>query len=726
MSSSDVLRRVFEPRSIAVVGASADPAKRGNLILRALGESGYSGSVHAVNPRGGRILDREVLESVEALPPGVDLAVLCTPAAAAPDLVRRLGARGVGGALVLAVGYGESGSEGRALQDELLRASRETGVRVVGPNTSGLLNLHTGVNLVGARGVRPGGIALLMQSGNVALSLMTEVTERSWDGVSMYVGVGNAIDVGFAEALDWLESDARTHAVAAYVEGVPNGRAFLRAAARISRTKPVVLVQSGRTTEGARAALSHTGAVAGSSGRLSAGLAQAGVVELTRTDEMLHVAETLGRQPPCPPDLGLAVLTDGGGQGTLAVDTLREAGAELASLSPHTRDALRGLLGPAAAVANPVDLAGAADGNPEVFGHALSTLLDDDAVGAVLVIGLFGGYAVRFADTLAPGENRAAEIMVDAGVRTGKAIVMHTMFASHRTEPLRRLGEAGVPVIASLEVACRCAVELQRRGRFLARPEWVPDESREHAGAHPGSGSAVRSARRERRSTLTEPEARQLLAAHGMAFAPGVIVASRAEAARAFDRIPGPVAVKLVSSHITHKSDAGGVVLGADTPEATADAFDRIAARTDAWRRTHGLPSEAPAALVTGMLATPRLELLVGAVRDPTLGPVVTVGAGGVWVEALGDVAHRVLPAPPEELEAAIAGLRVGALLRAGRGRPAVALGPVVAAVRAVAEALRESPDVAEIEVNPLFVYEDRVAPVDARVVLTDPDDSSA
>lgn len=425
------LDRIFDPRSVVVVGASTDPAKRGFQILRALAASGYDGNVLPVNPKGGTILDFEVHPSIAELPHGADLAVFCTPARAAPDLLRECGRKGIAGAVVLAVGFGESGEEGRRLQEALLEAGRESGVRIVGPNTSGLLNMQRGVNLVGARGVRAGSIALLVQSGNIALSMMNEVTERSWGGLSISLGVGNAIDLGFAEALDYLEGHHETSAIIAYLEGVNDPRAFLTSAARVSRTKPIVVIKSGRTTAGATAALSHTGALAGPYDRLRAGLRQAGVVEVTRTDELLHVAETLGGQPPCPEGRGIAILSDGGGQSTLAVDTLTESDTLLSQLSESTSSALRELLGPAAAVRNPVDLAGAADGDPEMFGRAMEVLAADPSVGAVLVIGLFGGYGIRFSETLTPGEvlepsgwsRRAAEPAWDSSsIRCTRAI----------------------------------------------------------------------------------------------------------------------------------------------------------------------------------------------------------------------------------------------------------------------------------------------------------------
>ncbi len=604
--------------------------------------------------------------------------------------------------MVLAVGFGESGDEGRALQEVLRLAGQESGVRIVGPNTSGMLNLEKGVNLVGARGVRPGGLAVLVQSGNMALALMTEVTERSWDGISIYLGVGNEVDLGFAEALAYLEGHDGTRAVVAYVEGLRDAGAFLEIASRVSRTKPVVLLKSGRTVRGAEAALSHTGSVTGSYDRLRAALAQAGVVELTRGDELLHVAETLGRQPASAPGTGIAILSDGGGQGTLAVDMLVESGARMAELAPSTRAALRRLLGPAAAVANPVDLAGAADADPEVFARATELLVADAGVGVVLVIGLFGGYGIRFADSLTEGERAGAVAMADHARAAGCGLVVHTMYALHRSPPLADLGSRGVPVVASLEVACRCAAELQRRGAWLERAPWEyvrPD------GA--GEGAAGRRA-------LTEPEARALLAELGMPFEPAIVVDSADGVVRARAELGRPVAVKLVSAGITHKTDVGGVVLGVDGEESARRAFETIARRVGA--RTKGEPLRV---LVTPMLPTPRVELLVGGYRDPDLGPVVAVGAGGVWVEELSDVAVRVLPVDDRHVEEMLDELRIGGLLCAGRGFRAVDRSPILASVRAVAGALEGQVGIAEVEVNPLFVYENRVAAVDARVVLS-------
>ncbi|MDE0074301.1 MAG: acetate--CoA ligase family protein [Gammaproteobacteria bacterium] len=714
------LRRIFEPASIAVVGASANPTKRGYQILRGLAKSGYPGPVYAVNPRGGRLLGHVLLTSVEALPAGVDLAVLCTPARMAPALVRACGERGVGGVVVLAVGFGESGSRGTELEARLGEAAHAHGVRVIGPNTSGMMNLHQAVNLIGVRGVRAGGIALLVQSGNIALGLMNEIGARTREGVSVCCGLGNQVDVGFDEVLEYLGEDAHTKAVIAHVEGFTDARAFLRAAARVTPRKPVVVIKSGRTAVGARAALSHTGAVAGPYDRLRAGLAQAGVTEVRRTDQLVAVAHALASQPAAPPGSGIAILSDGGGQNTLAVDSITESRARLATLAHETRDRLTEVLGPAAAVANPVDVAGAADTDPGAFARALDVLAPDPAVGIVLVVGLFGGYGIRFSDTLTASETEAARAMAARMRALGKVMVVHSMYTTHDSPPLEAFVDAGIPVIESLEAACRAAVELERRSRRARAHRWDPEG---HLG---GIGPisphlAIRAAREEGRITLIEVEARALLEAAGLAFPAAEVADSGHAAARAAERLGCPVAVKLLSRRITHKSDAGGVVLDVADGAAAARAFEAIVSNAHAHARAEGLPPEAWSVLVTPMLPAPTAELLIGAYRDPQLGPMLTVGIGGTRVEVLRDVTHRVLPIQPRDVEMMIGELRARPLLDGTRGHPRVCLAGIIQAAESVARCIMEWSDVAEVEVNPLFAYADRAVPADARVVLSPP-----
>ncbi len=402
------------------------------------------------------------------------------------------------------------------------------------------------------------------------------------------------------------------------------------------------------------------------------------------------------------------------------MDALSELGAPLADLAPETSAALRSLLGPAAAVRTPVDVAGAGDANPGIFPRALEVLAADPAVGAVLVVGIFGGYALRFSATLAPAETAAARAVAETMRRLGKGLVLHSQYAGRPSEPLDLLRDARIPVIESLEAACRATAELHRRGALGARQGFgEPGLAASCGGARPHP--AVATAHAEGRVTLTEIESRALLREADLGFGRMEVVRSPAEAASAAVRAGRPVALKLLSRYLVHKSDAGGVALGiaaTNGGQAAAAAFERIAESARGYASAHAFPEEAIAATVSPMLPLPAFELLVGAVRDPQLGPVLTLAAGGVFAELLADATHRVLPAANSEIEAALSELTASPLLDGARGRPAVSRTPIVKAAAAVGNCLLRYPEVAEVEVNPLFVYPDRAVAVDARVVL--------
>ncbi|MGH7545791.1 MAG: acetate--CoA ligase family protein, partial [Gemmatimonadota bacterium] len=423
------LEPILHPSSVAVVGVSADPRKRGHQAMRALLESGYAGAVYPVHPKGGthfgRVAARTVLE-IDAVP---DHALVCTPAAGVLAVLERCAQKGVRGAVVLAAGVPGLSEEGAPLDSGIREIARRTGLRVVGPNTSGILRPSIGLNLVGARGVPPGRLAILAQSGNVALAVMNEAVAKTGLGVSLYIGVGNEADLAFHEYLDYLETDSETGAVVMYVEGLREGRAFLETARRVGRTKPLVVLKGGRSPVGGAAVRTHTGALAGSAAVFRAAMRQAGVIEVRRSDELFQVCRALAEQPSLSPEGGVAVLSDGGGHAILAADALAEAGVPLADLSAETRARLRDLLGRAAAVGNPLDLAGAGDRDPGIFARAHEALLGDPAVGAVVVVGLFGGYAIRFDPELAGAEIRAAETMAAQAAAHRKAWVVHSLYA---------------------------------------------------------------------------------------------------------------------------------------------------------------------------------------------------------------------------------------------------------------------------------------------------------
>ncbi|MCB9876649.1 MAG: CoA-binding protein [Planctomycetes bacterium] len=316
------LDRIFRPRGVAIVGASSDPQKRGYQAIAALRQAAFAGGIHPVNPKGGEIRGLPVATSIAAIEGDVDLALVCTPAPTVPRVLAECAERGIAGAVVVALGFGEAGPDGEELERQLRRVVAETGIRVIGPNTSGILNPHRGLNLIGVQDVPAGRIALVSQSGNVSLQLMIESMRRSRVGFSTVIGVGNEIDLRFDEYLDWLGDEPNTAAIALYVEGFRRGQKFLETAAEVTTKKPVILLKGGRSVRGKAAARSHTGALAGSFPVFRAGLKQSGVILVRRSDELLHVAESLASQPARGSYRGVAVLTDGGGHGTLATDAL--------------------------------------------------------------------------------------------------------------------------------------------------------------------------------------------------------------------------------------------------------------------------------------------------------------------------------------------------------------------------------------------------------------------
>ena len=700
------VRAALYPRSIAVLGASRSPKKRGNRVLRALSELGFEGPVYPVNPNATEIDGRTCYPNVEALPEAPDLALIALPGSMTPAAVEACGRAGVRAAIILAVGFAESGEEGAELQASLLEAARDSGVRIVGPNTSGLLNLGLGLNLVGTPDLTPGSIGILSQSGNIALALMNEGGRTPGVGVSVYVGVGNEADIGFHEYLDVLAEDDGTDVIVIYADGMRAPGAFLRSAARVTRSKPIVFLKGGRPPEGSTAVLSHTGALAGDYAVLSAGLRQAGVVEVTREDELLPVALALAKQPPGAAG-GIAILSDGGGQNALACDLFHEMGCPTATLSAETRERLGVILGPAAAVRNPVDVAGAADSNPGVFADALGVLVGDPGVAGVLLVGLFGGYHIAYSKTFELVEMEAAgRLMNDAGA-AGKPVVVHSIYANVDSLPLTHLREGGVPVTSSLEIACRCAeVVVRRRDLLLRAPVWARENLADRAGLRAPATSPA---------SLTEWQAREELSAYGARFAPGRLVRTKDDlAGLSWD---APFAKKIVSPGIPHKTEADGVLLDVASLSEAENGMSRLMDSAHTYLQGKGSDASIDGILVTEMMPAPVAELLIGVRRMPRLGCALTVGAGGTRTEALGDVTHRVLPIHATEVEEMLLELRIAPVLSGARGRPAASLQAVSELVLAVVRYALHDPSISEVELNPTFAYADRAIAVDALVV---------
>ena len=696
------LARMLDPRSVAVLGASNNPGKRGYQAVQALLTDGYPHPVYPVNPKGGSLLGLPVARSIAEVPVPVDIALIATPARTVPAVLADCAAAGVAGAIVLANGFRESGPEGAALEAQLRETVAATGIRLIGPNTSGMFNLGIGANLVGLPNVPRGPISVLTQSGNMLLSLVADNRATGGPGFDVYVGLGNQADVGYDDCLTFLAGHESTGAVAVHCEGFRDGRAFLTAAAAATPIRPVVLLNGGKSDIGRQSALSHTGAMATSADVTAAVLRQAGVEVITRSDELAIVASVLATSPPPKAGRAVAVLSDGGGHATLTVDALDARNVPLAALGAHTQQRLRTLLGPTTAVRNPIDVAGATDDRPSLFTEAAQALVDDPQVGLVLMIGLFGGYHLRFDQRLKAEEEYTAEQLVTLSKRTGVPLLVQSCYAVDRPAGHDILRRGGIPVLDSIDHAVTAAAALTHRAQRIATVAERSDLKLPHTmGPTDGEGRL-----------LSEPEGRRLIESSAIATGNWRVVHTSEDAAKVVASFGQPCALKIVSPDVAHKSDVGGVRLNV----SAASAADEFAAMMV------DVTTAVPGAAIEGAVVTPMadrgIELLVGVTRNPVFGPIIAFGSGGVLVETVRDIAFRAAPLTRLEAREMIEETVASRLLDGVRGLPRVDRDELAEFLVRVGDFAASTPNLRELDLNPVIANGTGLLPVDVRVVL--------
>jgi acetyltransferase len=679
------LEPLFAPRRVAVLGASRSPEKLGHRLLKNVLDGGFTGDVVAVNPSGEPILGRPSVARIADLPAGVDLALVSLPAPAVVAALRELGERRCRAAVVLASGFGETGEAGQAEQRELAAIARATGMRIVGPNCMGVVNVPGRLNGSYFWDVprQAGGISFVSQSGAYGGLFFREVRAREL-GVARFVSIGNQADLGFVECLDWLAADPDTRVVALFVEGVRDGRAFVEAAGRVAETKPVVAFKVGRGSAGHRAAGSHTGSLAGSYATYLAGFRAAGVVVAAETDEFFDAVAALDAHAGrLPRGEAVAVLTVSGGPSVAAADAAEAAGLTVPPLPEAVRRALRAHLPSFGADGNPVDLTPQME--PAAFGPAVGLVLRAGAVaGAIAIdVGL---------DVPAYGEALAA-----AQAETGKPVVACT---ADVPEVERRLRGAGIPVFPTPERAARAYRALVGRAS-VARPE------RSRAARPPRPLAApLADALRTGAGALPYETARALLEHYGIAFPKDGLAGTSEEALAIAGRIGYPVVLKTASAAVLHKTEAGGVVLDVRDEAGVREAYEALA------RRFPGAPVLVQQAMARGV------ELLVGGRRDPVFGPTVLFGLGGVLAELMREVGLRLAPLAEADALDLVGSGRAAAVLAGFRGAPAVDARAVAAAVTAAGDLLAEHPEVVELDINPLIGRGEQVVAVDALVIV--------
>ncbi|MEV7415266.1 acetate--CoA ligase family protein [Streptomyces sp. NPDC089919] len=683
------LTALFDPRSVAVVGASDDPAKYGHAVASQALRAPDRRPVHLVNRRGGTVLGQRAATSLAAVGEPVDLVVISVPGTgfeAAVDDALACGARAI---VAITAGFAEAGPAGLVRQRAVADRVREAGAVLVGPNCLGIADNTTELYLASDR-FAPGGVALLSQSGNLALELQLRGAPHGL-GFSRFVSLGNQADVTLVDLVEDCARHEETAAIAVYAEDFGDGRAFARAAAAAG--KPVVLLTAGRGSASARSAQSHTGALTSSADVVAAACRDAGVELVHTPREMTVVLAALAAGRRARTGRRTAVFTDGGGHGAIAADAAEDAGLEVPELAGSTQDRLRGVLWEQSAVGNPVDLAGMGEQRPGSYADTVAGLLAADEVDAVLMTGYFGGYAASEGglgggpaggSALAEGEVRAARDITAHLAAAPKPLVVQSMYP--QSPSCRVLAGAGIPVFSATEDAARALAALTARAPAAGIP------------ALPLAAAPLR-----------DPgyhSVRALLASAGVPFPAAREITDEDELLAAAEDFYGPYVLKAL--HVLHKSDAGGVALNLPDRAALLAAYRQMHARLGA-----------PAYSVEAMAdLTGGVELIVGVNRDPRFGPVAMVGLGGVFTETLRDVAFALAPLSAAHAERLLRGLRGAPLLAGARGRPPVDVAAAAAVIERITTVAAAHPEIAELEVNPLLVRSDGALALDGRAVL--------
>ena len=703
------LEALFKPRSIAIVGASRRPGSVGAVLARNLFNAGFDGPIMPVNPKHEAIEGVLCYPDISDLPLTPDLAVVCTPPDSVPDIVGELAERGTRGVVVITAGFGEGGDEkGMALRQAALDAARPHLTRIIGPNCLGLLVPGVGLNASFAHLAPPRGrIAFVTQSGAIVTSVLDWAARRAI-GFSHMISLGDMADVDFGDSLDYLANDPDTRAILLYVEAVTDARKFMSAARAAARMKPVIVVKAGRHAASAQAAASHTGALAGSDAVYDAAFRRAGMLRVDTLGELFAAVETLATTEP-PTGDRLAILTNGGGIGVLATDALIGQGGQLAELPEATIESLDAVLPPTWSHGNPVDIIGDAPGKR--YADALGILADTDAADAILVLNC----PTAVADSM-----DAAEAVIDAqtgqpGSARRRPTLLTCWVGEHTAQHARRrFAEAGIPSYTTPEAAVRAFMHMnayrRSQAQLLETPPSVPALfTPDFETAH----RLLETAAAEGREILSEPEAKQLLAAYGIEVVATEVAEDPAGAATAADRLGYPAAIKILSRDISHKSDVGGVVLDledADAVRQAAEAMQRRVAATYPDARLQGF-SVQPMVKRAGAW-----ELIAGFSDDAQFGPVVLFGQGGTAVEVIRD---QALALPPLNLKLAgemIARTRVYRQLQGYRDRPAADLSAIELTLTRIAQIAADLSRVKELDINPLLAGADGVVALDARV----------
>jgi acetyltransferase len=700
------LDAIFGPETVAVVGASDRPGSVGRTIMWNLISNPFGGTVYPVNARRQNVLGIKAYPSVSEVPERVDLAVIAAPAPTVPDIIRECVDAGVGGAIIISAGFRETGPKGAELERQVLEEARRGRMRIIGPNCLGVMNPTTGLNATFAGAMaRPGNVGFLSQSG----ALMTAILDRSFMenvGFSAFVSVGSMMDVGWGDLIYYLGDDPRTESIVVYMESVGDARSFLSAAREVALTKPIIVIKAGRTAAASHAAASHTGSLTGSDEVLDAAFGRSGVLRVDNISDLFDMAETLSKQPR-PRGPRLTILTNAGGPGVLATDTLIAGGGELAEISPETMQELDDLLPAPWSHGNPIDVLGDAD--PERYAKTLETAARDPESDGLLVV-------LTPQDMTEPTET--AQGLVPYAHDTRKPVLASWMGGAEVAAGTSILNGAGIPTFDYPDDAARSFTNMWRytynlRGIYET-PQLAdgPDVDRERAE------EIVAGVREGGRTILTEFESKALLAAYGIPTVETRVATSADEGVELAECFGYPVVLKLNSQTITHKTDVGGVRLNLQNAGEVRGAFEEME-RSIAEKFSL---EDFAGATVQPMVSLEGYEIIIGSSLDAQFGPVLLFGSGGQLVEVYKDRALALPPLTTTLARRTMEQTRIFEALQGVRGRAPVDAAALERLFVRFSQLVVEQPWIREMDINPLLASPERLLALDARVVLHPPE----
>ena len=704
------LNRLFNPASVAVIGASEVPGKAAERRTRSLIRGGFPGKIFLINPKRDTLFGRKAYPSILDIGEEVDLVMVVVAPKFIPQAVAdsvKMHAKGI---VIITAGLGETGEEGKRIEAEILGAATAGGAKIIGPNCSGLFSASGEMNLLGVPPIKKGPLAVIAQSGNIIDSI-THYAEMRGVGLSHIISAGNAIGVKFHEYIDYLGQDEGTMAILVYMEGIKEGGEIVRVAREVSKLKPIVILKVGRSKAGARAAASHTGSLAADDAIVDAAFRQAGIVRVTNVDEMFDVATSFANMP-LPKGNRVAIVSEGGGDNSVAADNAEHFGLEVPVLPQATQERIRPFLLAGMPASNPIDYGGTAEENPDMINKIVEALMEERGIDSVYVTGFFGGFKEIIAPHVGELEEKTSQELVRLMRQYGKPIAVHTSFAQAPFRSMEILAENGVLLTPSSERAAQCLAYMakfatRREKLDLARP--LPAIRADIAAA----GTLIEAVKQAGRKNLLETEARELLSLYGVALPPAGLAKTEDEAVTAAAAVGFPVALKIVSPEIIHKSDAGGILLNLGDEKAVREGFAAVVANAGKVSR----PEKVLGVLVAPMAPTGQ-ECIVGMIRNPQFGAVLMFGLGGIYVEVLKDVSFRVAPPSDLDIEEMIHEIKGYPLLGGVRGQKPKDTGILKDLLRRVAQLAADHPEIQEVDINPIIVHEQGASVVDARIII--------